>query len=210
MKHVSAAGLLLLILSACSQGKTQNHEIYLHKKGLETPRAAHFQHCHGYGCRHISDVSLSAEDRRAIKAVFTPRPATPDKERMAVAQAIGVFETRVGEATGTDSDIRGTFRKLGPRQLDCVDESTNTTIYLSILQESGLLRFHEIEAPTTRLPVIDYWGRWPHQTAVIRETGSKTRYAVDSWFHDNGAPAEIIPLDKWKSGWKPSDKRDNL
>ena len=33
------------------------------------------------------------------------------------------------------------------------------------------------------------------------ETGQK--YAVDSWFEDNGHPAHIVPLIEWKKGWKP-------
>lgn len=44
-----------------------------------------------------------------------------------------------------------------------------------------------------------------HNTIII-ETQSQKRYAVDSWFHNNGQPAEIITLEKWKKGWKPKVK----
>jgi hypothetical protein len=87
-------------------------------------------------------------------------------------------------------------------QHDCVDESLNTTIYLTLLEQKGLLRHHNVEDPTVRLPII-HSGRWPHQTAVISEIETSKFYAVDSWFHDNGAKAEIVPLRKWKDGWKP-------
>lgn len=87
-------------------------------------------------------------------------------------------------------------------QHDCVDESLNTTIYLTLLERKGLLKFHSVGTPTVRLPLI-HAGRWPHQTATMIDTQSQIPYAVDSWFHDNGFPAEIIALEKWKKGWKP-------
>ncbi len=37
------------------------------------------------------------------------------------------------------------------------------------------------------------------------EVGSGQSYAVDSWFHDNGVPAEIVPLPDWLSGWMPRE-----
>jgi hypothetical protein len=46
---------------------------------------------------------------------------------------------------------------------------------------------------------------WPHSTAVIHEQISGNRYAVDSWFYDNGEPATIVPFDVWKSGYIPED-----
>lgn len=45
---------------------------------------------------------------------------------------------------------------------------------------------------------------WPHTTAVISETVSGRRFAVDSWFHDNGQPPEIVALDIWRWGWSPA------
>ena len=27
---------------------------------------------------------------------------------------------------------------------------------------------------------------------------------IAAWFHDNGFPAEVIPLKNWKNGWKPN------
>jgi hypothetical protein len=33
--------------------------------------------------------------------------------------------------------------------------------------------------------------------------GEAARFAVDSWFVDNGQPAVILPLDEWKKGAGP-------
>ncbi|MCB1563671.1 MAG: hypothetical protein KDJ75_08870, partial [Alphaproteobacteria bacterium] len=115
---------------------------------------------------------------------------------------IGLFERVVGPRAGTDDDVFGTFGKVGPGQHDCIDESTNTTVYLSLLNQKGLIRFHSISAPDTRSPLF-MRGRWPHRTAVVFENGTGTAYAVDSWFHDNGFDAEVVPLQRWKEGWKP-------
>ena len=71
------------------------------------------------------------------------------------------------------------------------------------MQQKGLLKFHTVQSPTVRLPII-HAGRWPHQTAVISQNKNGQFYAVDSWFQDNGSPAEIVRLETWKDGWKPN------
>ena len=208
LKFISLIPLTLLTLSACS-GAPGDYKSYLQgrKIGLSTPES--IRHCHGYGCQRISNVSITEKDWRKITAIFLPRTKTPEAERQKIAKAIGLFERTVGPLDGTQFDERGTFRKTGDRQLDCVDESTNTTTYISLLENAGLLKFHTLAGPTMRFPVV-HAGRWPHQTAVIRETESGTLYAVDSWFRDNGADADIIPLKEWKQGWKPPDVHDLL
>lgn len=201
--------VLLLLLSgvglslpACATLETP-YQDYLSRKGLSAPTPEHFDHCHDYGCRKITPVSLSPQDWKAIEALFTPRPKNANQERKVIAQAIGVFEQKVGAITGTQDDHYGTFYQIGTGQHDCVDESTNTTIYLSLLEQKGLMRYHTLRAPNVRIPLINYLGRWPHQSAVIEETATGEAFAVDSWFHDNGFPAEIVPLKDWKAGWAP-------
>ncbi|MGD8742597.1 MAG: hypothetical protein PVH46_04175 [Granulosicoccaceae bacterium] len=111
------------------------------------------------------------------------------------------MEQIIGEKTGTDIDRAGTFEHLGEEgQLDCIDESTNTTFYLMMLVNDGLIRWHSVEDRSSR----GFFLRgWPHTTAVIRDRHSDTQYAVDSWFLDNGKPPYIIPLEKWEDGWEP-------
>ncbi len=50
-----------------------------------------------------------------------------------------------------------------------------------------------------------YFTGWPHTTAVIHESASGQRYAVDSCFYDNGFPATIVPFEVWKAGYIPAD-----
>ena len=60
-----------------------------------------------------------------------------------------------------------------------------------------------MERPESRLPLLG-GGFGPHQTAVIIDRATGERFAVDTWFYDNGEPAEVIPMDDWFYGWHPN------
>ena len=64
------------------------------------------------------------------------------------------------------------------------------------------MQFHEIEDMRTR---NFFFTGWPHTTAVIREIKTGARFAVDSWFYDNGVAATIVPFDQWKANFQPPD-----
>ncbi|MCB9990862.1 MAG: hypothetical protein H6867_05735 [Rhodospirillales bacterium] len=203
MKRHLVSLALLMLLSACTGQGGADYRAYLTKKGVTEIAADEFSHCRGYGCRYIdSGLTLTKKDWEPIKTLFKKPADNAAEERTRIAQAIGLFEQKTGAITGTDQDIEGTYRQIGDFQHDCVDESVNTTIYLSLLEQQGLLQFHDVAAPTARLPVVAL-GLGPHQTAVIAEKDSGTRYAVDSWFHNNGQPAEIVALERWFFGWRP-------
>ncbi len=134
-----------------------------------------------------------------MRALFEPPPAGAAGERERIRLAVALLERLVGRHTGTDADLGENFAGLGrPGQMDCIDESTNTTVYLRMLEKEGLLRWHTLVYRSTR-----FTGLQPHSTAVIEERGSGRRYAVDSWFLDNGEPPFIVPLAQWRSGWRP-------
>ena len=197
------------LLVACASTTETSYQTYLGKKGLGQQTQAQFQHCHGYGCKFIKDVTWTQSDWAEVEKLFQPQAQTPEAERTQIKNAIAIFEQKVGSQTGTHEDQWGTFRKTGTYQHDCVDESTNTTIYLSLLQQRGLMKLHRVEPPSARFPLI-HAGRWPHQTAVISETDTGAFHVVDSWFHDNGYPPEIVSLKEWKEGWKPDRSDDRL
>jgi len=120
---------------------------------------------------------------------------TAADERHAVREAIGLMERIAGEQTITwmDKARNGNGGPTEQGQLDCIDESTNTDVYLRLFQQRGLLRFHRVLRPVWRAPhLID-----THRTAVIQDLADGQRYAVDSWFLDNGFPAYVQPLEDW-------------
>jgi len=161
-----------------------------------TPDA--FSVCQDQGCRTLSTQSLGEEQWRALRELFG-KPQDAAGERRAIARVIARMEQWMGERTGTDADRAGTFPGLGRAgQMDCIDEATNTTTYLRLLEDAGLLVHHRVRDPATRIKLF----AWPHTTAVI-EDDSGRRFAVDSWFEANGQPPHIVPLDRWRRGWKP-------
>ena len=75
------------------------------------------------------------------------------------------MERRVAPAIGTASDrtsidLRGSG---DPSQPDCVDEATNTTSYLLVLDRHGLIKHHAVDRQLAK----DSLTRWTHWAAVI-------------------------------------------
>lgn len=180
---------------AHADGEALNRVLHQH------PTLAGFDMCHGGGCAVVEKVSLSDEEWALVNDEFDPLPENAEEERSAIANAIGTMERIVGAKTGTDTDRGGTFGNSAyPGQLDCNDESTNSTTYMKLMLQAGLIQFHEVMDTKTR---NFFFNGWPHTTAVIRDKQSGQRYAVDSWFYDNGVPAVILPLEVWHNGWRP-------
>lgn len=165
------------------------------------PETGRFSICHGHTCSRIATTGLGPSDWRRATADLREKAATPELERERIARAVGIMEQVVGIKTGTASDRAGNLAGLGQAgQMDCVDEATNTSVYLTLFANAGLLHWHEVHHRTSR-GFINLRG--PHSTAVIRDRSSGEYYAVDSWFRDNGEPAYVIPLSTWRWGWTP-------
>ena len=168
-----------------------------------TPTLGAFEICHSGGCADVSVVALSAEEWQQVSAVFANNAQNAAEERSQIATAIGVLETLVGEKTGTAGDLAGTFGNSHYKgQLDCNDEAINSTTYMRLLASNGLMLLHAIEDTRTR---NFFFTGWPHSTAVIHEIASGERFAVDSWFYDNGHAAILVPFALWKSGYISAD-----
>jgi hypothetical protein len=167
---------------------------------------ARFEVCFGGGCADSKVVGLSANEWQQVEKFFKPQAPSslsPETERKNIAQAIGLLERLVGEKTGTAKDRAGTFDNGDiPGQMDCNDEAINTTTYIRLMQQQGLIKLHASEDLRTR---NFFFTGWPHTTAVIHEVATGKRFAVDSWFYDNGAPATIVPFEDWKANYVPAD-----
>ena len=176
-------------------------DVFVRDDIITRPKPDKFSVCYDHTCETVDTVSLTPAEWSQIRLVFNPLPTTPAGERKRIQQAIALMERIVGKKTGTYRDkgknLKGLFHQ---GQMDCIDESTNTTSYLVMMKRDGLIRWHTIEDRATRYPSLL---SWPHTTAVIRETRSKRYYAVDSWFFDNGKPPVIVPLKLWRTGWEP-------
>ena len=154
-----------------------------------------------------SKISLTELEWNSVARIFNVPAKNPDEERKKIALAIGVLEDIVGKKIGTTADLAGTFfdGKLAGQQ-DCNDEAINSTTYMRLLKSNGFIQFHEIEDMRTR---NFFFTGWPHTTAVIHEIKNGERFAVDSWFYDNGHAATIAPFKQWKANFQPEDSPIN-
>ena len=202
MKIFFAVALFLLAACASNPEALHNYRSYLSNKGVHQVSPEKFQHCHAYGCEKVDIIVFEEGQWSELDSMFKPASKSAGEEHERLIKAVGWFEREVGELNGTSEDVYGTFKKFGPLQLDCVDESTNTTTYLSLIEQRGHLKFHRIRKPHMRAPFFG-GGGWPHLTAVITNKESGVEYAIDSWFGDNGEPPYIVPLEEWTHGWRP-------
>lgn len=169
---------------------------------IEVPTPAAFTVCAAHGCARRSLVALAGLSWEPIHRVFTPPPRDAAEERARVARAIGLLERLVGPLTDTADDRAGDLNGFAASgsQMDCVDESTNTTTYLRMLEGDGLLAFHRAGEPQGRGWFVT---GFPHWSGSLIERASGQVWIVDSWFHDNGREPEVLPLAQWQAGWQP-------
>lgn len=161
---------------------------------------------HGKSGAIKSTIALSDADWAAIRARFEPPAGSPHEERVRLAGAVAEFERLAGAQLPTRGDLAkngGTTVPSGAT--DCIDESTNTTTYCLLLQQRGLLGWHRVNNPATRL----LHGLEVHSTCVLQEVTPPgapgagaglhpgSRWAVDSWYGDHAQPPMIMPLDDW-------------
>lgn len=186
------------VLAGCSYGGSGPPAPHYSQFDTEPPKGNTVIVCSAHGCRHKSRFTFSRSDIAAIRTIMNAAGASssPAAERRAIRKAIAWIESRVGPETGTAFD-RASLDFAGsgdPGQMDCVDEATNTTSYLSVLAANGLLRHHEVLRPMAKdAPLL----RWTHYFAVIREKRSGERWAVDSFMYPNGREPIIMEAEKW-------------
>ena len=159
--------------------------------------------CFHHGCDTIARIELDDALWQRITRHFTPSAENAMAEREQIRHAIAEMEHIAGELVGTANDRAGDMKGIGTLapQLDCIDESTNTTVYLTLFEQADLLHWHRVE-PTAHRGYL-FFGGWPHYTAVVSETANGQRWVIDSWFRDNGELPDVMDLKTWKDGWKP-------
>jgi hypothetical protein len=157
--------------------------------------------CHAYGCQMQTPVKFGPQQIQEIAELMrkTKKADTPFEERRAIAYAIGWMERYTGDIIGTKDDRPGMdFEGSGdPTQQDCVDEATNTTSYMLVLQSNGLIKRHTVGRPFSKGNILLGVSNWPHWTAVLWENDNHQKWAVDSWIYANGENPVVIEAEKW-------------
>ena len=159
--------------------------------------------CYNHGCESVARVDLNDKLWQQVSRHFSPKAEDAKTELEQIRRAIAEMERITGELAGTSGDRSGDLAGIGTLspQLDCIDESTNTTVYLTLFAQEDLLHWHSVE-PTAHRGYL-FFGGWPHYTAVVRDKISGQHWVIDSWFGNNGDPPDVLDLETWKDGWAP-------
>ena len=166
------------------------------------PTPSRFNICHGGTCENISYASLDEQQWQVVKDIFKNNK-TAKKERQNIRLAIAEMEKMVGKITNTYNDkAKNISDKQLNHYMDCIDESTNTTLYMRMMKKEALLKWHTVEDRENR---GFFFNGWPHTTAVIKDKQTGDQYAVDSWFLENGKKPFVVPLQQWLDGWRADE-----
>ena len=180
--------LLAAGVAGCGYSSSDDMRKHYMKFGTDPPQGNKVTVCHAYSCKQQTAYTFSREDIAEIAAVMNKvkRADTPFEERRAAAYAIGHIEAKVGAKLGINDRAGMQFTAANnPTQQDCVDEATNTTSYLLVLQTNGLLKHHTVEGTMYKqnlargLATLNPVKYWPHFAAVLKEKESGQKYAVE-------------------------------
>lgn len=169
----------------------------------EVKEPAEVDVCYNYSCVAEGEVIFSGKQLTQLRRLLrTARDS--EAERAMLARVIAQMYAWAAEQTPVGNDRAGNFNDGGmPGQMDCIDHSTTTTRFLTLLDKHGWLRFHRAVDSVRRSGIFSQ-----HFSAAIEDLGdgvsvvrTDTRnrlWVVDSWYVDNGKPPLIAPIEKWE------------
>ncbi|WP_414473387.1 hypothetical protein [Microvirga sp. M2] len=192
---ISAAFLLLLASPAFASQAALG---WFKSQGYVGPEGTRIIACHGYGCSRRQAVSVDGAWLGRATALLRAARASSSSERNALAQVVSSYTAYLAASIGGKPDLPGSPARMSGvhGQMDCLDETANTTSLLIVLETKGLLAHHQVKRPESRGFFLD--GRYPHYSAVIVEKGSGQEWAVDPWRRAPGQRPEILPLGQWR------------
>lgn len=182
--------------------------------------------CFNYGCLAEAEVSFSPAQLDEITVLLRAGDAAGERARL--GEAIGRLYAWAGAQSPIAADKGGNLADDAVYgRMDCIDHSLTTTRFLRLLEARGMLRYHTVEervlrsrfllfqhyaaqiverdsAPRAQLEVAEVPGVVSDsRDAKVAAVPMAARFAVDSWFYDNGLPAAILPLADWNAGEGP-------
>jgi len=177
---------------------SQAAQRWFRSQGYVEPEGTRIVACHGYGCSRRQVISVGGALLARADAFLRAGRASPEAERRALARVVSAYTAYLAASIGGKPDVPGSPAQMSGvhGQMDCLDETANTTSLLLVLQDKGLMTYHKVERPESRGFFLD--GRYPHFSAVIVERGSGLEWAVDPWRKAPGQMPEILPLVQWR------------
>jgi hypothetical protein len=222
---IRAAGAALLMLAPCLPATAvellSGHDVVtaasttrplppdyrVHADGSVTLRI-----CYNWSCAKRETLRFSTEDMASVKEQMALCPTGTIEDRLQRLR-IGIWKMEELAAKYqplllNDQAVNDKDRDLDGRT-DCVDNATNTTTYLNILQDLDQTPGWRVVEPEIR---NRFDIRYVHWTATVVDKKSRERWSVDSWFRPNGHLPFVMPLENWvrqEIGWEPPFDRLN-
>jgi hypothetical protein len=198
--QVSAAIWVLMLASGCAyQGRSIEQHFLMYAARL--PEKNKIFVCSAYTCRTQTEFRFTPDDIAKLSSLMAEpkRGAGSEEERVRLGHTLAWMEKRVGDVVGTSGDRPGDdFYGAGdPGQMDCVDVATNMTSYLLVLESNGLLKHHAVGPLYVKEDIRKGLSGWTHYAAMIVESQTKQKYAVDGWLLPSGKEPEIVEVEKW-------------
>lgn len=150
--------------------------------------------CHNFNCGFTTTMILSGEEWEQITEFFRNPPQNAGEERAKIVRALGWFEVLAGRHSPIHLDLGQNRMRDGTThgQMDCIDESLNTTTYLKALEQNGLMRFHQVMDRAYRRTAWDQ-----HWAGRVLDTTTGRTWVIDSWFQDYGMDPFLQAYEQW-------------
>jgi hypothetical protein len=167
----------------------------VHNVSADVP--GEFRVCYDFACKSSAMVQFSVKDWDKVVGLFYLN-ADASEERQRMREAVATMESLVGKYTPTHRDVGRNWpadhesTSLPSGQMDCIDESINTSTYLKLLEKEGLLKFHLVRERAYRRSLLTQ-----HWAAQVVETENGQHYIIDSWFDDNGELPILVSGKVW-------------
>ena len=173
---------------------------------IDADQAVTLRVCFNWSCARTERVTFTAEEMSVLTRMMALCPADTLEERVQRVR-VGIWQMeRLAQkylpALGNDREIND-YDADEEGRTDCVDNASNTTTFLKVLQEYSQLPGWSVSAPAVR-DLLDI--QRVHWTAVLIDDDSGLQWSVDSWFRPHGHLPFVMPLSDWlesKKGWEP-------
>lgn len=161
------------------------------------PTAQRMTVCYGFVCRRREILDFTPGDRNALTQIMVAGRGSAAAERAAVQKAVIWFDRRMGPILGTTRRVaKADFRhRDDAHNYDCWDTTRNTTSLLLVMQQWGLLKYHEVGNPHYRGNALVL--QTPHNTAVLVDRATRAEWVVDMWTQGYAQPPDVMPVQKW-------------
>ncbi len=159
--------------------------------------------CFNWSCSRTKTLSFSTEDVSEVKGQMAYCAGDSLHERLQRIR-IGIWQmellaqkylpvlTNDRAINDQDKDVEG--------RTDCVDNASNTTTFLHILDDLKVLPSWSVAPPKVRK--LLYLTR-VHWTAVVVDEKTGGLWSIDSWLRRHGHLPFVMPLDDWVEEKRP-------